>query len=100
MIWTPASRRTKLLCLPVSLLLACTMAMADPPKLILLTENDGLLNGNFCEFYQYFQREFEVHLCHPLHPCQSVFVCKPYISLSNIHNTLFSTATQSIHYPH
>src|SRR5260370_16314108 len=77
MIWTPASRRTKLLCLPVSLLLACTMAMADPPKLILPTENDDLLTGNFCEFYQYVQRDFEGQVSQPWEGGQCGFVRDP-----------------------
>src|SRR5258708_3977393 len=77
MIWTPASRRTKLLCLPVSLLLACTLAMADPRKLILPTENDGLLTGNFGEFYQYVQRDFKGQVSQPWEGGKYGFVRDP-----------------------
>ena len=59
MIWTPFNFRTTLLSLPVWLFLAGTMATAEPPKLILPTENDGLLRGDFAGFYQYVQRDFE-----------------------------------------
>jgi murein DD-endopeptidase MepM/ murein hydrolase activator NlpD len=77
MIWTPISRRTTLLCLPVSLLLAFTMAKAEPPKLILPTENDGLLTGNFGEFYQYVQRDFEGQVSQPWEGGQYGFVRDP-----------------------
>jgi murein DD-endopeptidase MepM/ murein hydrolase activator NlpD len=35
------------------------MAKAEPPKLVLPTENDGLLTGKLADFYQYVQRDFE-----------------------------------------
>ena len=51
MIWTPFYFRPRLISLPIWLLLAATMAQAEPPKLILPTENDGLLTGDFAGFY-------------------------------------------------
>jgi murein DD-endopeptidase MepM/ murein hydrolase activator NlpD len=77
MIWTPFNFRTKLLFLPIWLLLAGTMAKAEPPKLILPTENDGLLTGNFAEFYQYVQRDFDGQVSQPWEGGQYGFVRDP-----------------------
>ena len=77
MIWTPFNFRTKLLFLPIWLLLAGTMAKAEPPKLILPTDNDGLLTGNFAEFYQYVQRDFDGQVSQPWEGGQYGFVRDP-----------------------
>ena len=53
------------------------MAKAEPPKLILPTENDGLLTGNFAEFYQYVQRDFEGQVSQPWEGGQYGFVRDP-----------------------
>jgi hypothetical protein len=53
------------------------MAKAEPPKLILPTENDGLLTGNFGEFYQYVQRDFEGQVSQPWQGGQYGFVRDP-----------------------
>jgi murein DD-endopeptidase MepM/ murein hydrolase activator NlpD len=57
--------------------LAATMANAEAPKLILPTENDGLLTGNFAEFYQYVQRDFEGEVSQPWEGGQYGFVRDP-----------------------
>jgi murein DD-endopeptidase MepM/ murein hydrolase activator NlpD len=77
MIWTLFNFRTTLLDLAVWLLLAGTMAKAEPPKLILPTENDGLLTGKFAEFYQYVQRDFEGQISQPWEGGQYGFVRNP-----------------------
>src|SRR5258708_39855714 len=58
-------------------LLAAVMANAEPQKLILPTENDGLLTGNFAEFYQYVQRDFEGAVSQPWEGGQYGFVRDP-----------------------
>jgi murein DD-endopeptidase MepM/ murein hydrolase activator NlpD len=77
MIWTPTSLRTKLLSLLVLLPLAYNMANAQSAKLILPTENDGLLTGNFAEFYQYIQRDFDGQVSQPWEGGQYGFVRDP-----------------------
>jgi len=77
MIWTLFNFRTTLLFLPIWLVLPGTMAKAEPPKLILPTENDGLLTGNFAEFYQYVQRDFDGQVSQPWEGGQYGFVRDP-----------------------
>jgi murein DD-endopeptidase MepM/ murein hydrolase activator NlpD len=77
MIWTPFDFRTKLLSLPVWLLVAGTIFKAESPKLILPTDNDGLLTGNFAEFYQYVQRDFEGQVSQAWEGGQYGFVRNP-----------------------
>jgi murein DD-endopeptidase MepM/ murein hydrolase activator NlpD len=59
------------------ILLTATMANAESPKLILPTENDGLLTGNFAAFYQYVQRDFEGEVSQPWEGGQYGFVRDP-----------------------
>ena len=77
MIWTPLDFRTTILSLPVWLLLAGTTAKAESPKLILPTDNDGLLTGNFAGFYQYVQRDFEGQVSQAWEGGQYGFVRNP-----------------------
>jgi murein DD-endopeptidase MepM/ murein hydrolase activator NlpD len=77
MIWTPTSLRTRLLSLLFLLSLACNMANAESAKLILPTENDGLLTGHFSDFYQYVQRDFEGQVGQPWEGGQHGFVRDP-----------------------
>lgn len=77
MIRTPFNLQTRLLSLAVWLLLTATMAKAEPPKLILPTENDGLLTGNFAGFYQYVQRDFDGQVSQPWEGGQYGFVRNP-----------------------
>jgi murein DD-endopeptidase MepM/ murein hydrolase activator NlpD len=53
------------------------MAKAESPKLILPTDNDGLLTGNFAEFYQYVQRDFEGQVSQAWEGGQYGFVRNP-----------------------
>jgi murein DD-endopeptidase MepM/ murein hydrolase activator NlpD len=76
MIWTPSNFQTRLLSLPLWLLLT-TMAKAEPPKLILPTENAGLLTGDFAGFYQYVQRDFDGQVSQPWEGGQYGFVRNP-----------------------
>ena len=77
MIWTLFNLQTRLLSLPIWLLLAGTMANAEPPKLILPTENQGLLTGDFAGFYQYVQRDFEGQITQAWEGGQYGFVRNP-----------------------
>jgi murein DD-endopeptidase MepM/ murein hydrolase activator NlpD len=77
MIWTPFNFRSTLFSSTIWLFLAGTMALAEPPKLILPTENDGLLTGNFAEFYQYVQRDFDGQISQPWEGGQYGFVRDP-----------------------
>ena len=77
MIWTPPNFPTRLLSLPVWLLLTATMAKAEPPKLILPTENDGLLTGNLAGFHQYVKRDFEGQVSQAWEGGQYGFVRNP-----------------------
>src|ERR1700722_8053850 len=77
MIWTPTSLRTRLLSLLVLLPLACNMANAESAKMILPTENDGLFTGNFAEFFQYVQRDFDGQVSQPWEGGQYGFVRDP-----------------------
>src|ERR1700740_1806134 len=77
MIWTPFNFRTRLLSLPIWLLLAGTMANAEHPKLILPTENDGRFPGCFAEFEQYVQRDFEAQISQAGEGGQYGFVRNP-----------------------
>lgn len=58
-------------------LLAVTMANAESPKLILPTENNGLLTGDFAGFYQYVRRDFEGEVSQPWEGGQYGFVRNP-----------------------
>jgi hypothetical protein len=53
------------------------MAKAEPPKLMLPTENDGLLTGDFAGFYQYVQRDFEGQVSQASEGGQYGFVRNP-----------------------
>jgi murein DD-endopeptidase MepM/ murein hydrolase activator NlpD len=77
MIWTPFDLRPTLMSLPVWLLLAGPMAKAEPPKLILPTDNNGLLTSDFAGFYQYVQRDFEGQVSQAWEGGQYGFVRNP-----------------------
>jgi murein DD-endopeptidase MepM/ murein hydrolase activator NlpD len=77
MIWTNFYFRPRLISVPIWLLLAATMAQAEPPKLILPTDNNGLLTGDFAGFYQYVQRDFEGQVSQTWEGGQYGFVRNP-----------------------